>query len=60
MDDTPTKLEALAVDIKAVLHIFDVLESFKYRVSTDVAIITFEAERGPTLFQAARSCVHRV
>ncbi|CDJ34396.1 uncharacterized protein EMH_0001030 [Eimeria mitis] len=32
MDDTPTKLEALAVDIKAVLHIFDVLESFKYRL----------------------------
>ncbi|CDI85223.1 hypothetical protein EPH_0053350 [Eimeria praecox] len=32
MDDTPAKLEALAVDIKAVLHTFDVLESFKYRL----------------------------
>lgn len=34
MDDTPAKLEALAVEIKAALHIFDVLESFKYRVRT--------------------------
>lgn len=32
MDDTPAKLEALAVDIKSALHMFDVLETFKYRV----------------------------
>lgn len=33
MNDIPTKLEALAVNMKATLHIFDVLETFKYRVT---------------------------
>ena len=33
MDDIPAKLETLATAIKAALHIFDVLEGFKYKVT---------------------------
>ncbi|OEH74384.1 dynein heavy chain related protein [Cyclospora cayetanensis] len=32
MDDIPTKLEDLAIKIKSALHIFEVLEAFKYRL----------------------------
>lgn len=32
MDDIPMKLENLAISIKGALHIFEVLDAFKYRV----------------------------